>query len=77
MFTDPNPLLIKAEWYKFCTHLRRLNLTHFKLVEVMGLKITATRSSWICDLPTIFHENLPIGSRVIIGDTQTDKLAIL
>jgi hypothetical protein len=47
MFTDPNPLLIKAEWYKFCTHLRRLNLIHFKVVEVMGLKITATRSSWI------------------------------
>jgi hypothetical protein len=28
------------------------------------------------DLPTEFHKNLPIGSKVVRGDTQTDRLVI-
>jgi hypothetical protein len=34
---NPNPLLSKA-------HLRTLNLSNFKMIEAMGLKIIATSS---------------------------------
>jgi hypothetical protein len=37
MLNNPNPLLSKA-------HITSLNLSHFKMVEAMGLKIIASRS---------------------------------
>jgi hypothetical protein len=39
---NPKPLLRKAE--NHASQLTVLNLNHFKMVEEMGLKITASRS---------------------------------
>jgi hypothetical protein len=36
---------------RYCIHLRSLNLNHFKMVEAMGLKITASRSPSMASLP--------------------------
>jgi hypothetical protein len=38
MVTKLNPLLSKADWYRYCIHLGSLNVHHFKMVEAMGLK---------------------------------------
>jgi hypothetical protein len=43
MLNNLNPLLSKAEWCRKCIHLLSLKLNHFKMVEVLGLKITALR----------------------------------
>jgi hypothetical protein len=62
-----------VEWCKFCIHLRSLNVRHCLMVEGTGLKsMHQGRLQWH-DLPTEFHKNLPIGSKVIRGDTQTDR----
>jgi hypothetical protein len=42
------------------------------MIEAMGLKIIASRSSWISLRPSKFHENLPSDSEVISGG-QTDS----
>jgi hypothetical protein len=34
-----------VDWFKFCIHLRRLNVRHFRMAEGTGLKSTASRSS--------------------------------
>jgi hypothetical protein len=44
MSNSHNPLLRKAEWFRYCIHLTNLNLSHIKLVEAMGLKGVASRS---------------------------------
>jgi hypothetical protein len=44
-----------------------LNLNNLKMVEAMGCKIMHQGP-----LPTKFHENLPVGSKVISGG-QTDR----
>jgi hypothetical protein len=54
---------------KFCINLRSLNVRHLGMVEGTGLK---SHLQWR-DLPTEFHKNLPSGSKVIRGDTQTDR----
>jgi hypothetical protein len=60
-------------WCKFCIHLRSLNVRHFGVVEGTGLKRTCRGHLQWHDLPTEFHKNLPIGSKVISGGhTQTD-----
>jgi hypothetical protein len=69
-----------VDWCKFCIHLRSLNVHHFGMVESKGLKSTESRDhlQWH-DLPTEFHKNLPIGSKVIRGghtDRRTDRLVI-
>jgi hypothetical protein len=33
----------QVDWCKFCIHLRSLNVRHFVMVEVTGLKSTASR----------------------------------
>jgi hypothetical protein len=33
-----------VDWYKFCIHLRSLNVRHFGMLEDTGLKSTASRS---------------------------------
>jgi hypothetical protein len=43
------------------------------MVEAMGLKIVTSR---LLHLPTKFHENLPISSKVIGGHKDTDRLMI-
>jgi hypothetical protein len=61
-----------VDWCKFCIHLRRLNIGHFGMLEGTGLIRLRGHLQWY-DLPTKFHKNLPIGSKVIRGDTQTDR----
>jgi hypothetical protein len=38
-------MLSKAEWCRYCFHLRNCNLNHFKVVEAVGLKVVASTSS--------------------------------
>jgi hypothetical protein len=66
-----------VDWCKFCIHLRSLNVSHIGMLEVTGLKVWRRGYLQWHDLPTEFHKNLPIGSKVIRGDTQTDRLVIL
>jgi hypothetical protein len=64
-----------VDWCKFCIHLRSLNVCHFGMVEGTGLKVWRRGYLQWHDLPTEFHKNLPVGSKVIMGDTQTDRRA--
>jgi hypothetical protein len=58
---NPNPHFCKA-------YLTTLNLSHFKMIEAMGLKnIARGPLEWYC-LSTKFDENLPSGSEVISGE---------
>jgi hypothetical protein len=41
--SSPNKLLSKAEWCRYCDHLRGFNLNHFKIFESMWEKLA---SSW-------------------------------
>jgi hypothetical protein len=61
-----------VDWCKFCIHLRSLNVRHFGMVEGTGLKVWRRGHLQWNDLPTKFLKNLPISSKVIRGDTQTD-----
>jgi hypothetical protein len=61
-----------VDWCKFCIHLRSLKVRHFGMVEGTGLKVRRRDHLQWHDLPTKFHKNLPIGSNVIMGETQTD-----
>jgi hypothetical protein len=42
MLNNPNLLFSKVEWCRYCNHLTTLNLSHFKVVEAMGLKLVAS-----------------------------------
>jgi hypothetical protein len=61
-----------VDWCKFCIHLRSLNVRHFGMVKGTGLKVRRLGHLQWHDLPTGFNKNLPVGSEVIRGDTQTD-----
>jgi hypothetical protein len=61
-----------VDWCKFCIHLRSLNVRHFGMVEGTGLKVGRPGHFQWHDLPTEFHKNLTIGTKVIRGATQTD-----
>jgi hypothetical protein len=69
-----------VDWCKFWIHLRSLNISHFVMVEGTGLKSRRRGHLQWHDLSTEFHKNLPVGSKVIRGDTptdtQTDRLVI-
>jgi hypothetical protein len=56
--------------WKSCLQLTTLNLKHFKMVEIMGLKIIASKSPWMALPPYHISLNLPSSSKVISG-TQT------
>jgi hypothetical protein len=70
----PNPLLSKAEWHRYCVHLRILNVCDFRMVETTGLKnIYGIEVTFNCvNLPTIFREDLPVDQKVNGGHGQTD-----
>jgi hypothetical protein len=51
MLTNPNPFLSKAEWCRYCIDRTNLNLTHFKIVEAVGLKVIASRSPLVASVP--------------------------
>jgi hypothetical protein len=78
MLTNPNPLLSKVEWCRYCIHLRIINLNHFK----MGIKITAPQPPSMASPPhhtsskptNRFQNYLGGGTQ---RHTQADKLVIL
>jgi hypothetical protein len=45
MLNNPNPLLSKAEWCRYCIHLTSFGLKNIKEVQAMGLKDIATSSA--------------------------------
>jgi hypothetical protein len=59
----------------FCTHLRSLNVCHFRMDEASRLKIRYRDHLQRHDLPTEFYENPLIGSKIISGG-HTDRLVI-
>jgi len=62
-----HPSCSHIDWCKFCIHLGNLNISHFGMVEVTRLKSMTLRSHSLASLLDEFHENLPIGSKVISG----------
>jgi len=62
-----------VDWWKFCIHLRSLNVRHFRMVEATGLKIWHRGHLQWHDLTAKFHENLQICSKVISGRTHRDE----
>jgi hypothetical protein len=74
MINNPNPLLSKAEWCRYCIHLTYLNLNNFKVVEAMGLKVITSTSPAMTSLPSKFHSVLSTGSKLTRWDTQADRV---
>jgi hypothetical protein len=66
---------IAEQGYKLCIQLTNLNLNHYKMVDAMGLKLLHQGPLEWHHLPTKFHENLPISSKVISWG-QRDRLVI-
>jgi hypothetical protein len=63
-----------------CIHLRSLNICHFGMAEATRLKMWHQGHLQCHHLPTKFHENSHIGSKVISGThthTQAGDLIIL
>jgi hypothetical protein len=63
-----------------CTHLRSLNVSHFGMAEATRLKKWHRGQLQWHHMPTKFHENSPIGSKVISGghtEGQADNLISL
>jgi hypothetical protein len=57
-----------------CTHLKSLNVRHFGMAEGMRLKVWRRSHLQGHHLSTKFHENPPVGSKIISGgptDRQT------
>jgi hypothetical protein len=64
-----------TNWFKFikvfvCTHFRSLNVRHFGVAEAMGLKMCPRGHLQWHHLPTKFHENPLIGSKLTSGHTH-------
>jgi hypothetical protein len=53
MVTYLKPLLSKAEWCRYCIHLKILNFNHFKIDAAMGLKVIAPRSPTIASSSSV------------------------
>jgi hypothetical protein len=59
--TYPNTLLSKAEWWRYCIHLRNLNVRNFGVVGDTRLKIYSRGHLQWHHLSTKFHKNPLIG----------------
>jgi hypothetical protein len=46
------------------------------MVEAMGLNVTVSRSLSVASPPSEFHENIPIGLKLLSEDAQTDGHSI-
>jgi hypothetical protein len=60
--------------WKSCLQLTPLNLNHFNMVEDMGLKIVASRSTWIAfinSVPNIIIIYQAV-QKLFVGHIQTD-----
>jgi hypothetical protein len=54
-----------------------LNRKHFKMVEAIGLKITASGSPWMASPPyQVSWKIYQTGQKLLVGDTQTNRLVI-
>jgi surface protein len=58
---DPNPQFSK-------THLTTLNLSNFKTIAVVGLKIIASRLLFFPNFTKIYHAV----QKLLLGDTHTN-----
>jgi hypothetical protein len=63
----PNPPIGSKVKGCLCTHLRSLNICHFGMAEATRLKMWLRGHLQWHHLPTKFHENPPVGSKVISG----------
>jgi PIN domain nuclease of toxin-antitoxin system len=61
---NSNPLLSKAD-------LTTLKINNFKIIEVMGLKLMHRHPLEWHYIRTKFHENVPTGSKVSGGHTDS------
>jgi hypothetical protein len=65
-------LIVEADWCKFCIHFISLNARHCTMVEATGLKLWHRGHLQCHDLSAEFHEDLPVGSKVIRGHRRID-----
>jgi hypothetical protein len=61
-----------VDWWKFCIHLRNLNVRYFGMHEDKGLESKLSQSPSMVEPLIKFHKNL-FGSEVIAGKPQTDR----
>jgi hypothetical protein len=73
-----------VEWFKFCIHLRSLNVRHFGMVKYTGLKSTTSRSPSMAFGITLLDsvransfvatlQNLPLDHRLYLLRTKVRK----
>jgi hypothetical protein len=55
---------LKSNWFRFCIHLRSLNIRHFRMIEETGLKIRRRGHLQWHEFPAEFNENLRTDSKV-------------
>jgi hypothetical protein len=74
LYSKNNPLLNKADWCRYCIHLKSYASTILKWLKLWDLRLWHRGYHQLHDLPTKFHKNLPTGSKVIgRRDRQTDR----
>jgi hypothetical protein len=61
-----------VEWCKFFIHLTSLNVRHCVMVATTALKLWHRGNLQWHDIPTKFHKNLPIVSKVDRGEHRQD-----
>jgi hypothetical protein len=59
-----------------CTHPISLNVRHFGMAEATRLRKYGLEVNFNGILPTKFHVNPLIDSKVVSGDTHADRLVI-
>jgi hypothetical protein len=74
MVTKLNPSCSHADWYKFCIHIRSMNVRHFRIVKVKGIKnygveVNFNGRSVLLNFMKIY----PIAPKLLVGDTEADR----